>query len=57
MVAMGIVILPEARQFSLQVVGIPEERLIKKLTTDGSNQPFDKAMGLTSASQVMSSVV
>ena len=41
---MSIVILTECFQFSFQVTGIPEEHLIKVLTTNGSDQPFDEGM-------------
>jgi len=42
--AVGIVILPEAFQFPLQVVCIPEDYLIQEFVPNGSNQPFDRGM-------------
>ena len=41
---MRVVILSECFQFSFQVTGIPEEYLIKVLTTNGADQPFDEGM-------------
>ena len=44
MYAVRIVILAEIRQLSLQVTGIPEERLVKKFPTNGSDDSLDEEM-------------
>ena len=41
---MRVVIIPEFAQLAHQVDGVPEERPIKVLTPDGSDQPFDERM-------------
>ena len=38
------VVLPEFFQFSIQGIGIPEERLIKEFAMNVSDQSFDKGM-------------
>ena len=42
---MPVVIDLEISKLSLQVAGVPEERVIEKLTTNGSDQSLDKGMG------------
>jgi len=37
--------LPEAAQFSVQVVGILEEYLIQEFATGGADQAFDEGIG------------
>jgi hypothetical protein len=44
MCAVHIVVLAEISQLSLQVTDIPEEHMVKKFSTNGSNQPFDEGM-------------
>ena len=44
MYAMRIVILAEIGQLSLQVAGIPEERLIKEFSSYDPDQSFDEGM-------------
>jgi hypothetical protein len=41
---MSIVIVPIFFQLSLQVAGVPEERMVKEFTANGSDQPFDERM-------------
>ena len=43
--AMLVVISPELLQFSLQVNGVPDQHVIKKLASYRPNQPFHKRMG------------
>jgi len=41
---MSVVIVPIFFQLSLQVAGVPEERMAKIFTANGSGQPFDERM-------------
>jgi hypothetical protein len=41
---MSVVIVPIFFQLSLQVAGVPEERMVKMFTANGSDQPFDERM-------------
>ena len=41
---MCVVILSEISQLSLQVICIPEERMVKVFSANGSNQSFDERM-------------
>jgi len=45
MCAVQIVILAEMFQLSLQVTGIPKERLVKVLSANGPDQSFDERSG------------
>jgi len=44
MYTVRVVIQVKINQLSLQVTGIPEERLVKKFSTNGPDQSFDKGM-------------
>ena len=39
-----VVVLPKSLQLLRKISGVSEEHLIKKLTTDGPDKPFDEAM-------------
>lgn len=41
---MRVVLLPESFQFSLQVIGIPEEHVVKEFAAHGSDQSLDERM-------------
>jgi hypothetical protein len=41
---MSVVIVPIFFRLSLQVAGVPEERMVKIFTANGSDQPFDERM-------------
>ena len=41
---MLVVVCLEVDELSFQIAGIPEERVIKKLTANGSDQAFDEGM-------------
>jgi hypothetical protein len=41
---MLVVVFLEVDELSFQIAGIPEERVIKKLTANGSDQTFHKDM-------------
>ena len=43
--AIFVVIISELFQLSLQVDGVPDEHVIKKLTSYRPDQPFDERMG------------
>jgi len=39
-----VVILPEVQEFSLKVLSIPKEDVIKVFTTNGSDEPLNEGM-------------
>jgi hypothetical protein len=41
---MCVVILPKSLQLLRKIIGIPEERLVKKFSTNGSNQSLDEGV-------------
>ena len=42
---MVVVVLPEVIEFSCQVERTPERGVIKELTPDGADDPFDERVG------------
>jgi len=42
--AMRVVILPESFQFSLQIIGIPEEHMVKEFAARSSDHSLDERM-------------
>ncbi len=41
---MAVVVLFEILKFPFQVINVPEKRMVEKIATYGSDQPFDKGM-------------
>jgi len=44
MYTMCAVVLPKSFQLLRKIIGIPEERLVKELPANGSDQPFNEGM-------------
>ena len=40
----AVVVLFEILKFPLQVENVPEKRMVEKIATNGSDQPFDEGM-------------
>jgi len=41
---MRVVILPESFQFSLQIIDIPEDRMVKEFAANGPDHSLDERM-------------
>ena len=41
-----VVVLPEVHEFSLKVLSIPEEDVVKVFTTNGSDESLNEGMGI-----------